>query len=554
MTRSDYAKILDKVLVSARRLRFQYTSRPECVKYGADKYQKAKLFDVGGEEFEEYQFYINEISKNTSSAIKEVFTRLLSDFNYDYDLIPDKKVEPCYWGFVSDLNNAKRTILLFKDYGFDKRIGELKLNQLMREYKADSYMYISYVRDFAYSEVINHTEDENDPARGTNTYSIIYLLETLFGKNEAKLFLEFADEIVQNLKECVGIKPIKSLSPYSLYGFRLIVADHLEHITLNTVTLFSKDQNKNVQLSNNDITSILTQYKNHGFYRSMISENDFSISFITAEWLYDALEQSSSIDLSSIIMGYCKSLEQLLFQIIKFHANEGRSIKPSKGNPSDRIELTTERINQYEIDSSWGSLVYFMSENKDIFRCSELSEDGIEYILTSLRIMNSKRNQYFHKKNCDNTEYTEKIKEYVYKTICCLLGAISFTEEQQRILYQDYKAPKSDFQKLAEYINLHANRLFYLVESETSNPRRVFSTADLDFKCTNSGMPIFSGVYFTIPFSGEIIKYTEELLPFRIYTGEMTLVPNGIACSPPQELLWDNGKFTLEYKDESYKY
>lgn len=429
-----------------------------------------------------------------------------------------------------------------------------KLKELLSEFKAENYMFISYVSDFAYSEVINHSEDENDPARGTNTYSIIYLIKTLFGDNEANLFTGFANEIVQSLKECVGIKPIKNLSPYSLYGFRLIVADHLEHITLNTGTLFSKDQNKNVQLSNNDITYILKQYKNSDFYRSMISENDFSISFITAEWLFDTLQHSSSIDLSSIIMGYCKSLEQLLFQIVKFHANEGRSIKPSKGNSSDRIELTTERINQFEIDSSWGSLVYFMSENKDIFRCSELSEDGIEYILTSLRIMNSKRNQYFHKKNCDITEYTEKIKDYVYTTICCLLGAISFTEEQQRILYQDYKAPKSDFQKLAEYINLHANRLFYLVESETSNPRRVFSTADFDFKCTNSGMPIFSGVYFTIPFSKEIIRYTKKILPFRIYTGEMKLVPDGIACSGPQELLWDYNKFTLEHKDESYKY
>lgn len=377
----------------------------------------------------------------------------MSDYKYDYELIPDKKVAPCYWGVVSDLKTPKRTVLLFKEYGIDKRVTDLKLNKLMLQYRADTYMYISYMSDFAYSECIDHSEDENDPARGTNTYSISYLIKTLFGENEERLFSEFADEIVQSLKECVGIKPIKNLSPYSLYGFMLIVGSHLENITLTTGSLFSKDQNKNVQLSNNDISLILTQYKNNGFYRSMISENDFSISFITAEWLYDTLEQASSIDLSSIIMGYCKSLEQLLFQIIMFHANEGRSIKPSKGHPSDRVELTTERINQFEIDSSWGSLVYFMSENKDIFRCSELSEDGIEYILTSLRIMNSKRNQYFHKKNCDNTEYTEKIKEYVYKTICCLLGAISFTEEQQRILYQDYKAPKIDFQKLAEYIN-----------------------------------------------------------------------------------------------------
>ena len=364
------------------------------------------------------------------------------------------------------------------------------------------------------------------------------------------------------------MRPVKTLSAYSLFGFRFIAEEHLRDYQLISAPVYSKDTGKFVALSTDDLSIITQRFSAKKMWKAMVGKNDFAISYVTAEWLYDSLLDSQTIDLASIIMGYCKAVEQLLFQIIKFHADEEKEIK--ENNKSSKIKLTTDAINQFQVDTTWGSLTRFLSDYRSDL-LGNITDDGQEYILVRLRQMNSKRNKYFHKENCYNWAFAKSIKDYVYQLIHVLLGAIQFTETQEVELGSRSSQDDDEYLRLCEYINYHAYRPCYIREKPDGELMRVLSIGDQDFICDKDGTPTYSGVYFrraktevstilegffAITGTEEPYCYTRNNLPYQIYSAEMRLVPlpDRLVMSGPQDILWEAGKFFMPNRQETIDY
>ena len=78
------------------------------------------------------------------------------------------------------------------------------------------------------------------------------------------------------------------------------------------------------ELSDQEFAKVKNSYLNNKMYVAMVSSNDFADSFISAEWSYDVYYNAmGELELTGIIAGYLKSIEQLMYKIVRFHKNQG---------------------------------------------------------------------------------------------------------------------------------------------------------------------------------------------------------------------------------------
>lgn len=92
-------------------------------------------------------------------------------------------------------------------------------------------------------------------------------------------------------------------------------------------------------------------YIDRGLWKAMVGSANFAVSFITSEWNFEMYELTENLDLTSIISGYLKSVEQLIWTILKFQTGKSFKIRAKNG---ELIEYTTN--SEDVIDTTLGSL------------------------------------------------------------------------------------------------------------------------------------------------------------------------------------------------------
>lgn len=157
----------------------------------------------------------------------------------------------------------------------------------------------------------------------------------------------------------------------------------------------------------------------------MVSSNDFADSFISAEWSYDVYYNAmGELELTGIIAGYLKSIEQLMYKIVRFHKNQGVKIKTSEGfkpYTSDNEDI---------IDSTLWSLNYFLTSPQGKFAQSAKIRGCIYKAVDLWR--QYQRNGYFHKHNlyaADNK--ISEVRELTLYLYFLILGGIHFSPEER---------------------------------------------------------------------------------------------------------------------------
>ena len=88
---------------------------------------------------------------------------------------------------------------------------------------------------------------------------------------------------------------------------------------------------------------------------------DFADSFIASEWNYDVNQATGVLDQTGIIAGYLKSVEQLLYAVIKLSIDKNKIIRLKNGEDGEFNSDNVEFVN-----STLGSLTHFVKANGDI--------------------------------------------------------------------------------------------------------------------------------------------------------------------------------------------
>ena len=159
----------------------------------------------------------------------------------------------------------------------------------------------------------------------------------------------------------------------------------------------------------------------------MIQDGDFAQSLLTSEWLYKKYVMLEQLDNTFIVAGYLKSVEQLLWSIIKL-TGRGKFIKDKK--------IGTAK--EDEIDTTLGSLEHFVGDdaNSDLFiDAFNNNTFVIKYIKRQISSWRAKkRNGLFHKSQLKDKAKIDDIRQETIFLYFLILGSLKLTDDQVKKL------------------------------------------------------------------------------------------------------------------------
>ena len=198
----------------------------------------------------------------------------------------------------------------------------------------------------------------------------------------------------------------------------------------------------------NEEIKLLDFFFNKKIYSALCGDEDFAKSFLTAEHLYRQANANSTIDYSIILTGYLKSLEQLLYLLVKktmeisredlwITCSNSTNLNKDNGNFRKKnriinrkskgrwqVKLIPECERYFEV--SMGPLVYCLTDNAKAWRVSQSNIEKIRERL--LNYAKKRRNKYFHKENLYDLSEVKEIRNETIKLLVLILGSYSISD------------------------------------------------------------------------------------------------------------------------------
>lgn len=550
-------------------------------KFLRDQWEKNKTsmdisyYSALGNDWPYYLFLVEESKKTIIEMLDAIILSLMDHYNYSYNSF-SIKWSGCELYQALDNNeiitndNHSRgsyfcivkgaSLIIFKEFGLTKRVPKQYITKLQKEYGFKDYCYVSYVEKEAYNEVINHNNNPKDPSRGTGVFSLKFFIEHMFGVDEYKCFKSYFDRFSSEIQKYYGIKTVKTLSPNSLATYKEKVQE----------SICSFDYYSNLNLEENVINEINNQFFKQEYYKCLLGENNFAVSFLTSEWLFHSLQEAGLIDLTPIALGYFKATEQLLYSLACFHTIEQERIKGTNVRRTIQINehyipsFTDQIATENKDLLSLGVLKSFFSYyyNKDLIR-EEVRDKVFGQIKKTLLDIKELRNGYLHKDNLYDDTESDVVQRIRNNTLCVfylMLGAYQIETSDLAKLGMP-KDDTSNAEKLCRYIHSKvggSNKgiipVFFINES-TNKESALFACRDNNVTHKRNGDAVHTGIYFSRKdlenlgsLNEEHIQFGIDSLPNVVYEGR--LIPHVddhqnfiVEITKPEKKIFENGVF-----------
>ena len=299
----------------------------------------------------------------------------------------------------------------------------------------------------------------------------------LIDVEEYKVFKKYVDIFNKDLRHLIGYNTTSIASDQVIKDFKDIVITSLKSFDYKgMISGLSMDQ----------VDLLDYNFINSGLIYSLVSNNQFADSFISAEWYYTTQIITTNIENTAVVAGYFKSIEQLLYEIIRLFDNTGKTIK-KKNSRNEYIVLSAE--NEDRIDFSMGSMTSCIKyyKNRDMWI---VDDDVVNYITDSLKEYREKyRNDHFHKDNLYDINEIEEIRNHTLLLYYMILGGIKISETSKQLLTSKEKEEENDnllsFEMISEWLdgilsgdNLIDinNKVFIQINRKSSRSELLFTT------------------------------------------------------------------------------
>ena len=162
----------------------------------------------------------------------------------------------------------------------------------------------------------------------------------LFSEDEFNLYLKCIRTAVTEANQIVGFHTIPQLTSRNVFDYKISIIDKLiteDYERMCYLLDPEKESKKKIKtkvckLASEDTAIMLHYYLDQRLVNSLLGKNDFAICFFTSEYLYQTYCEQKNFDYTSIVAGYLKSVEQLVFIILMAIMNDERQdqilIKP----------------------------------------------------------------------------------------------------------------------------------------------------------------------------------------------------------------------------------
>ena len=524
----NYKLLFDQALVKIKSIRDPRAARVDLSDLKWHEVEQEIMFDFEGVTLKKYKNVADAANMITVSCFHFMIIKLMLHYGYQVTEIKVQKElqdGPLKSNLFTLVNKNAKELLFFKSIEEcpfwklpDKEPEEIQ--NLMKTVKADSCKYIYLLFDKAYLQLVGHNDDESDPGRGFNVFSIKDYFKSYFGDDEYSRFEAAFKDYIQDANDYIGYGTIKTLSKNSLLTFRKVTENEI--LTFSYKDLMSI-RAKQYELSGPEFMKITKQFIEDKRFLVMLGSGDFAESLITAEWLRDSMKKAQAIDLTAIGMGYFKAVEQLLYEILEVKGCDG---------------LTEE--------SNLGAMAHIFKdniENTNLIR-SDLIFRTRRYIRESIFDYKDLRNGYLHRHNIHEWERIEHIRQASFNMVFLLLGGCNLSEaELSELGYSEEVF--TDYYRLCEYVNFHSGELFYLDFGDGREETMWTSIADRNARL-GANKTEYSGVYFKeLTEEGKISVFREEHLPKRISLGKLVFANTiEVGITPTKiKTVFEDGKF-----------
>lgn len=545
----NYSSLLEQALSRIKSLRAPRADRLEVKDLQWDIVQEQALFNFGGEDFEKSVTVYKGANSISVSCLHFIIGQLFKMYDYSTeDVAIDPSGNERVFGRVrfAFKDNRSKTLLLFKDIEdsslWKKKDGEPDaICELMQQNACEKCKYIYLMFDYAYLQLVGHNDDESDPGRGYNLYSLKWFFEEYFGQKEYEQFNIAVTAYISEVNSYIGYVTIKTLIPSSLINFRKNVERTL--VNFEYEQLLSIKYN-GFELREEEYKKIRKQFLDDRTLLTLLGSKDFAESLITAEWLYDSMKKAKAIDLTIIGMGYFKAVEQLLYDLICLHKNQGLTIRKdySRKDLPPEIPLNDQNINDKAIDVTLGSMAVFVRDNAQVLFRNDLAWKTKKFVREAIFKYADLRNGYFHKDNIHQPERIEEIRDVSFYMFFLLLGAYDLSEDSLVNLGLS-QIVQNDYYRLCEYVDYHSGMLFVL-DLGYGEDQYGIACADLFTKVVENRYVQYSGVYFK-EIQGRTFRFTEGNLPKEIYLGKFEFERSELVSAEPVKVkkIFENGKY-----------
>ena len=342
---------------------------------------------------------------------------------------------------------------------------DLRLQKILKNYKIKKIYIIDWTKEESYRDEKRCSIPDLSKYIEVNLSLKSFFIE-FFSVETYNLFIDIVKKAVKTANNEIGFQTIPNLSLHHLSDFKNNRIEHfkkfdyksLEYIHETTANTF-----RGVTKEDNDC--VYNNFINNKLYHLFVCNSDFSKCFITSEYLYSIFKNGDKLDYTSIVSGYLKSIEQLIYELMKICLNNTTEelwitrksglnrIKNkdkkmyldnnSRENPDNKGHYQISFIPESEqyFDTSLGSLIWFLHDYKNLWCLSKQSFDyifGINGILQKYK--QECRNEHFHKDNIYDYKKVERIRNNTILLFFLILGSI----KDKTIVDQLYKLYQQD--------------------------------------------------------------------------------------------------------------
>jgi len=308
----------------------------------------------------------------------------------------------------------------------------------------------------------------------------------LFSETAYNVFVTEAKSAIAEAQKIIALKAVPQLMTNNMLTFKDVVIDGFsEEATKQFAYEFKNSSCPPAKtLSEQDILKINGVFFADKLRNAIIGNSDFAKSFITSEYLFRTISNDLGIDYTAVVVGYLKSVEQLM-QLLYLSAFGGRTkmkywgpcrhfnqntfdaslpnyrIDPYDPDNTRKQEFYNHQIKTGEDAMEFGGLALFIRYYPGLWNTSE---DGKEYVFSCLDdYRDSCRNAHFHKDNISFTEYdtVRRIRNNTHVLLYYLLGGFKLLDSRcsvaEQLGIEDYS-----FDHLYQSIWQKRRRVFWI--------------------------------------------------------------------------------------------
>ncbi len=325
-------------------------------------------------------------------------------------------------------------------------------------------------------------------------FFLIYFSDEIY-----ELYLSEVRKAIAYVNSKIGFQTIPSLSLRYVSNFKTICLKSIEENRISNNDYYCFDDNgfvtssKSNRVPKADCEIMDKKFYSGKLYTVLVGDEDFAQCFLTAEYLYNVFKKGENIgfDYTSVVAGYLKSVELLLYRISNIWLNDNMHQelwiaggKPAfannpqkewcRWNPENTGKPQVKFSKKYEkyFSTEMGALIWLLHDNPNGWNISEEGRLAIHNNL--LNYKQGCRNDYLHKDIVNNLQTVEYIRNNTLLCLYYLLGGCIISGDSQddkQILGLGDTSYERLYKKFRDMPS--ATRCFII--QETENDKRVMA-------------------------------------------------------------------------------